>query len=151
MAPDGALLRNISLHNGATSVRLERLQPGTAYTVAVVTEAAGLQSSASVQAVTGVFGGVTLLLVAAVDPLDQSAFVISGDVISAGRRVQSEAGQRRQLTQPPGLLAPCGGRGGLVSADPVCSGSPHPGEDPRSQHHPGAVMGCKCVDLYSGL
>lgn len=51
--PGGALLSNISLQTTATSVLLDRLQPGTAYSVAVVTEAAGLQSSASVQAVTG--------------------------------------------------------------------------------------------------
>lgn len=49
----GALLKNISLQNTATSVLLDRLQPGTSYTVTVVTEAAGLQSSASIQAVTG--------------------------------------------------------------------------------------------------
>lgn len=53
MDQDGALLRNISLQNTSTSVLLERLEPGTAYAVAVVTEAAGLQSSASIQAFTG--------------------------------------------------------------------------------------------------
>lgn len=53
MDPDGALLRNISLQNTSTSVLLDQLQPGTTYTVTVVTEAAGLQSSASIQAATG--------------------------------------------------------------------------------------------------
>lgn len=53
MDQDGALLRNISRQNTSTSVLLEQLQPGTVYTVTVVTEAAGLQSSASIQAVTG--------------------------------------------------------------------------------------------------
>lgn len=53
MDQDGALLRNISVQNTTTSVLLDRLQPGTTYTITVVTEAAGLQSSASIQAVTG--------------------------------------------------------------------------------------------------
>lgn len=67
--------------------------------------------------------------------------ISAADIISTGSRVQSEAGQQRQLPQSPGLLAPCGGRGGLVSADPVCSGNLHPGAAPGPQHHPGAVMG----------
>lgn len=53
MDQGGALLRNISLQNTTTSVLLDHLQPGTTYTITVVTEAAGLQSSASIQAVTG--------------------------------------------------------------------------------------------------
>lgn len=53
MDQHGALLRNVSLQNTSTSVLLGPLEPGTAYTVTVVTEAAGLQSSASIQAVTG--------------------------------------------------------------------------------------------------
>lgn len=53
MDQDGALLRNISLQNSASSVLLDHLQPGTAYSITVVTEAAGLQGSASIQAVTG--------------------------------------------------------------------------------------------------
>lgn len=50
---DGVLLKNITLQNTVTSTRLDGLQPGTLYTVTVVTEAAGLQSSASERAVTG--------------------------------------------------------------------------------------------------
>lgn len=50
---DGVLLKNISLQNTATSIPLDHLQPGTMYTITVVTEAVGLQSSASIQAVTG--------------------------------------------------------------------------------------------------
>lgn len=51
---DGALLRNVSLQSTTTtSVLLDHLQPGTSYTVTVVTEAAGLQSPASMQALTG--------------------------------------------------------------------------------------------------
>uniref|UniRef100_A0A671TJ66 Receptor-type tyrosine-protein phosphatase beta-like n=1 Tax=Sparus aurata TaxID=8175 RepID=A0A671TJ66_SPAAU len=49
---DGVLLKNITLQNTVTSTRLDGLQPGTLYTVTVVTEAAGLQSSASERAVT---------------------------------------------------------------------------------------------------
>ncbi|XP_056908618.1 receptor-type tyrosine-protein phosphatase beta-like [Takifugu flavidus] len=49
---DGVLLKNISLQNTATSIVLDHLQPGTMYTITVVTEAVGLQSSASIQAVT---------------------------------------------------------------------------------------------------
>lgn len=53
MDPVGVLLRNISLQNTVTSAQLDSLQPGTMYTVTVVTEAVGLQSFASRQAVTG--------------------------------------------------------------------------------------------------
>ncbi|XP_070686515.1 receptor-type tyrosine-protein phosphatase beta-like [Pempheris klunzingeri] len=49
---DGVLLRNVTLLNATTSARLDGLRPGTLYTVTVVTEAVGLQSSASRQAVT---------------------------------------------------------------------------------------------------
>ncbi|XP_026166665.1 receptor-type tyrosine-protein phosphatase beta isoform X3 [Mastacembelus armatus] len=49
---DRVLLKNISLKNTVTSTKLSGLQPGTSYSVAVVTEAVGLQSSASTQAVT---------------------------------------------------------------------------------------------------
>ncbi|XP_073328917.1 receptor-type tyrosine-protein phosphatase beta-like isoform X2 [Pagrus major] len=49
---DGVLLKNVTLQNTVTSTQLDRLQPGTLYTVTVVTEAVGLQSSASKQAVT---------------------------------------------------------------------------------------------------
>ncbi|XP_071318352.1 receptor-type tyrosine-protein phosphatase beta-like isoform X2 [Trachinotus anak] len=51
-AQDGYLLKNITLKNTETSAELDNLQPGTPYTVTVVTEAVGLQSSASEQAVT---------------------------------------------------------------------------------------------------
>ncbi|XP_040894959.1 receptor-type tyrosine-protein phosphatase beta-like isoform X5 [Toxotes jaculatrix] len=50
--PEGVLLKNVTLKNMATSIELDGLQPGTPYTVTVVTEAVGLQSSASEQAVT---------------------------------------------------------------------------------------------------
>ncbi|XP_036963340.1 receptor-type tyrosine-protein phosphatase beta-like isoform X3 [Acanthopagrus latus] len=49
---DGVLLKSISLQNTVTSTWLDGLQPGTLYTITVVTEAAGLQSSASKQAIT---------------------------------------------------------------------------------------------------
>ncbi|XP_038562970.1 receptor-type tyrosine-protein phosphatase beta-like isoform X3 [Micropterus salmoides] len=49
---DGVLLKNVTLQTTATSAELDGLQPGTPYTVTVVTEAVGLQSSASTQAVT---------------------------------------------------------------------------------------------------
>ncbi|XP_069028817.1 receptor-type tyrosine-protein phosphatase beta-like isoform X2 [Embiotoca jacksoni] len=49
---DGVLLKNITLKNTTTSTELDGLQPGTLYTITVVTEAIGLQSSASTQAVT---------------------------------------------------------------------------------------------------
>uniref|UniRef100_A0A667ZYH3 protein-tyrosine-phosphatase n=1 Tax=Myripristis murdjan TaxID=586833 RepID=A0A667ZYH3_9TELE len=49
---EGALVRNITLNSTLTSTTLDELQPGTRYTVTVVTEAVGLQSSVSKQAVT---------------------------------------------------------------------------------------------------
>ncbi|XP_035521238.1 receptor-type tyrosine-protein phosphatase beta-like, partial [Morone saxatilis] len=49
---DGVLLKNVTLQNTVTSVQLDSLRPGTPYTVTVVTEAVGLQSSTSKQAVT---------------------------------------------------------------------------------------------------
>ncbi|KAF7656249.1 hypothetical protein LDENG_00044620 [Lucifuga dentata] len=49
---DGVLVRNITLKNTVTSTVLDGLQPGTLYTVTVVTEAVGLQTSASKSAVT---------------------------------------------------------------------------------------------------
>ncbi|XP_044048547.1 receptor-type tyrosine-protein phosphatase beta-like [Siniperca chuatsi] len=49
---DRVLLKNITLQNTVTSAELDGLRPGTLYTVTVVTEAVGLQSSASKQAVT---------------------------------------------------------------------------------------------------
>ncbi|XP_062246778.1 receptor-type tyrosine-protein phosphatase beta-like isoform X2 [Platichthys flesus] len=49
---DEVLLKNVSLHNTETSAEMDGLQPGTRYTVSVVTQAVGLQSSASIQAVT---------------------------------------------------------------------------------------------------
>ncbi|XP_076588386.1 receptor-type tyrosine-protein phosphatase beta isoform X2 [Chaetodon auriga] len=49
---DGVLLKNVTLPNAVTSSQLDGLRPGTLYTVTVVTEAVGLQSSASKQAVT---------------------------------------------------------------------------------------------------
>lgn len=49
----GVLLKNITLKNSSTSVELEGLHPGTPYTITVVTEAVGLQNSASTAAVTG--------------------------------------------------------------------------------------------------
>lgn len=52
---DGVLLRNISVKNTTAFVELNELQPGTLYTVTVVTEAASLRSSASTRAVTGRF------------------------------------------------------------------------------------------------
>ncbi|CAI5668435.1 unnamed protein product [Oreochromis niloticus] len=48
----GVLLKNITLKNSSTSVELEGLHPGTPYTITVVTEAVGLQNSASTAAVT---------------------------------------------------------------------------------------------------
>ncbi|XP_072242893.1 receptor-type tyrosine-protein phosphatase beta-like isoform X2 [Leuresthes tenuis] len=48
----GVLLKNITLKNSTTSAELDGLQPGTLYVVTVVTEAVGLQSSSSTQAVT---------------------------------------------------------------------------------------------------
>lgn len=53
MDQEGALVRNITLKSTLTSTTLDELQPGTRYTVTVVTEAVGLQSSVSKQAVTG--------------------------------------------------------------------------------------------------
>ncbi|CAB1414937.1 unnamed protein product [Pleuronectes platessa] len=50
--PDEVLLKNVSLHNTETSAEMDGLQPGTRYTISVVTQAVGLQSSASIQAVT---------------------------------------------------------------------------------------------------
>ncbi|XP_030587276.1 receptor-type tyrosine-protein phosphatase beta isoform X2 [Archocentrus centrarchus] len=52
MDQDRLLLKNITLKNSSTSVELEGLQPGTRYTITVVTEAVGLQSAASTEAVT---------------------------------------------------------------------------------------------------
>uniref|UniRef100_A0A4W6C2B3 protein-tyrosine-phosphatase n=1 Tax=Lates calcarifer TaxID=8187 RepID=A0A4W6C2B3_LATCA len=52
MDEDGILLRNVSLKNTTTSAKLDGLRQGTLYAVTVVTEAVGLQSSASEQAVT---------------------------------------------------------------------------------------------------
>ncbi|XP_051808493.1 receptor-type tyrosine-protein phosphatase beta-like isoform X4 [Acanthochromis polyacanthus] len=49
---DEVLLKNITLENMSSSAELDGLQPGTPYTVTVVTEAAGLQSSASTQVTT---------------------------------------------------------------------------------------------------
>nr|XP_033491257.1 receptor-type tyrosine-protein phosphatase beta-like isoform X2 [Epinephelus lanceolatus] len=49
---EAVLLKNITLPNSVTSAELDSLQPGTLYNVTVVTEAVGLQSSASIQAVT---------------------------------------------------------------------------------------------------
>ncbi|CAN9498666.1 unnamed protein product [Ophioblennius macclurei] len=49
---DGLLLRNVSVKNSSTSMRLEALRPGTRYNVTVVTEAFGLKSSTSTQLVT---------------------------------------------------------------------------------------------------
>uniref|UniRef100_A0A3B4XEA2 protein-tyrosine-phosphatase n=1 Tax=Seriola lalandi dorsalis TaxID=1841481 RepID=A0A3B4XEA2_SERLL len=49
---DRVLLKNITLKNTETSAKLDDLQPGTLYTVTVITEAVGLQSSTSKQAVT---------------------------------------------------------------------------------------------------
>ncbi|XP_069384935.1 receptor-type tyrosine-protein phosphatase beta [Paralichthys olivaceus] len=57
---NGVLLKNVTLKNTVTSAELDGLQPGTHYTVTVVTEAVGLQSSTSIQAVT-VPAAVTLL------------------------------------------------------------------------------------------
>lgn len=50
----------MSLHNTETSAELDNLQPGTRYTVTVVTEAVGLQSFTSEQAVTGTYYGMFL-------------------------------------------------------------------------------------------
>ncbi|XP_078112385.1 receptor-type tyrosine-protein phosphatase beta-like isoform X2 [Sander vitreus] len=52
MDRDEVLLENVTLPNSAASAELHGLQPGTRYTVTVVTEAVGLQSSASKQAFT---------------------------------------------------------------------------------------------------
>ncbi|XP_013882224.1 receptor-type tyrosine-protein phosphatase beta [Austrofundulus limnaeus] len=49
---DGVLLRNITVKNTTTFIGLNDLQPGTLYTVTVVTEAASLQSSTSTRAFT---------------------------------------------------------------------------------------------------
>ncbi|XP_037834338.1 receptor-type tyrosine-protein phosphatase beta isoform X2 [Kryptolebias marmoratus] len=49
---DGVLLRNFTMKNTTTFTELNDLQPGTLYTVTVVTEAVSLQSSASTQAFT---------------------------------------------------------------------------------------------------
>uniref|UniRef100_A0A3Q3FBX1 protein-tyrosine-phosphatase n=1 Tax=Labrus bergylta TaxID=56723 RepID=A0A3Q3FBX1_9LABR len=49
---DGILQKNFTVPNTSTSAQLDRLQPGTPYNVTVVTEAVGLQSSASTQAIT---------------------------------------------------------------------------------------------------
>ncbi|XP_067349544.1 receptor-type tyrosine-protein phosphatase beta-like isoform X3 [Channa argus] len=49
---DGILLRNVTLRNSETSVELSNLQPGTLYTVTVVTEAVAMQTIASTEAVT---------------------------------------------------------------------------------------------------
>ena len=57
---DGVLLKNVTLKNTVTSAEMDGLQPGTRYTITVVTEAVGLQSSASIQAVTGAYYGMFL-------------------------------------------------------------------------------------------
>ncbi|XP_029289713.1 receptor-type tyrosine-protein phosphatase beta [Cottoperca gobio] len=49
---DDVLLKNFTLRINETSAKLDDLQPGTLYTVTVVTEAVALQSSASKQAFT---------------------------------------------------------------------------------------------------
>lgn len=54
-------MRNISLQNTSTSVLLDRLRPGTFYTVTMVTEAVGLQSAASRQAATGKYYGILVV------------------------------------------------------------------------------------------
>ncbi|XP_068452577.1 receptor-type tyrosine-protein phosphatase beta-like [Clinocottus analis] len=52
MDPDGVLLKNVSLPNTETSAELDGLRPGSLYAVTVETEAVGLTSRASKQAVT---------------------------------------------------------------------------------------------------
>uniref|UniRef100_UPI003AAE95FB receptor-type tyrosine-protein phosphatase beta-like n=1 Tax=Centroberyx gerrardi TaxID=166262 RepID=UPI003AAE95FB len=49
---EGVLVRNVTLENTMTSATLPGLRPGTLYTVTVVAEAVGLQSSVSKQAAT---------------------------------------------------------------------------------------------------
>ncbi|KAM3870109.1 receptor-type tyrosine-protein phosphatase beta [Diretmus argenteus] len=49
---EGVLMKNATLKNTTTSTTLSDLQPGTPYSVTVVTEAVGLQNSVSKQAVT---------------------------------------------------------------------------------------------------
>ncbi|XP_071376362.1 receptor-type tyrosine-protein phosphatase beta-like [Centroberyx affinis] len=49
---EGVLVRNVTLENTVTSATLPSLRPGTLYTVTVVAEAVGLQSSVSKQAAT---------------------------------------------------------------------------------------------------
>lgn len=56
------MLRNVTLQNTETSAQLDNLRPGTRYTVTVVTEAVGLQSSTSKQAVTGTYYGMFLVI-----------------------------------------------------------------------------------------
>ncbi|XP_063333519.1 receptor-type tyrosine-protein phosphatase beta-like isoform X3 [Pelmatolapia mariae] len=48
----GVLLKNITLKNSSTSAELDGLHPGTPYSITVVTEAVGLQRSASTASVT---------------------------------------------------------------------------------------------------
>lgn len=62
MDQDEVLLQNVSLKNTETSAELSGLQPGTRYTVTMVTEAVGLQTSVSTQAVTGTYYGMFLKL-----------------------------------------------------------------------------------------
>lgn len=50
---NGVPLQSLTVKNTTTSVDFEGLQPGTQYTVTVVAEAAGLQSSTSTDAITG--------------------------------------------------------------------------------------------------
>lgn len=130
---DGVLLKNISLQNTAASVLLDHLRPGTTYTITVVTEAVGLHSSASIQAVTGEYCGMSGW------GLGSVSWLLVSTVLSAGSRVRPEAAAQRQLAQPAGLVAPCRGRGGLVSAEPVGSRERRPGAAADSQRHPGAA------------
>jgi len=57
--PDRVLWKNISVPNTETSAELDGLRPGTLYAVTVETEAVGLTSRASKQAVTGRYYGMT--------------------------------------------------------------------------------------------
>lgn len=60
MDQDGILLKNITLKNTETVAELSGLQPGTRYSVTVVTEAVSLQTFVSTQAVTGTYYGMFL-------------------------------------------------------------------------------------------
>lgn len=99
----GTLLKNFTSSNTEASAHLDHLQPGTLYDITVVSEAEGLQSSASIQAVTGVCPascseGVGVWI-RCCSPLSFSLILFSPCTC-----LRPDPGPQRQLRQSAGLL-----------------------------------------------